>query len=205
VLTSLKEPLRDPKFRRVIVFSASFNAAIQLAGPYFAYYFTKELGIGMSSVATWAMATNLGAFTAAGFWGARLDRVGGARTIVRVCAALIGLSPLWYLSSDADVIRWIGGIDYFVNGMAWSGFTLSMTTLAIRHCPPGKNAAYFSVYSACNGLASGLAALLGGSLAQWLEPWGGFRALWVVASCLRFAVLIGLFGVLAPLWPERRR
>ena len=40
---NLLEPLRHPRFGSLILFGAVFNGAMQLAGPYFPYYFTKEL------------------------------------------------------------------------------------------------------------------------------------------------------------------
>jgi len=185
-------PLRDPRFRDVLFFGAMFHGAIQLAGPYFPYYFTKELGIPMSSIALWITLTNLGCFIAAGAWGKKLDRSQNPISIIWWMGHLVALSPLPYLFSSADTIRWIAPVEYFFNGMAWTGYWLAMTSLLFRSCPEGKNAAYFSVYTAACGVAGAFGTFVGGNLAQALTQYGGFRALWAIAAIARLTVLWSL-------------
>lgn len=190
------EPLGDEAFVRVLVFSAGFNGAIQLAGSYFPYYFTKELGIPMSYVAVCVTLTNVGAFLASRQWGQRLDGLGDPRRIVWITAHLIALSPLPYLFRSAAIIKGIAPVEYFANGIVWSGFMLSTTRLLFETIPKERNAAHFALFYGANGLVGFAATLLGGHLSEWLLPWGGFRALWVVASACRLGVLWTLFRLL---------
>lgn len=190
-------PLRDPQFRLILLFGASFNGALQIAGPYFPYYFTKELQIPMSSVALWTMLINLGCVLAAGFWGKQIDRAWGARNSLWITGHIVALSPILYAFLSASAVRWVAPIEHFLNGLAWSGYLLATTALLFRSCPAEKSAAWFSIYAAGCGLAGAICTMLGGHLAQVLAPVGGFRALFVIATMMRLGVLWGLYRLVA--------
>jgi hypothetical protein len=191
-IEQVREPLRNPGFRRLVIFNAIFQGTVQLAGPYFPYYYTRELHIPMSSVAFWTVLTNLGWFATATFWGRRIDRVGGSRTAFRFAVNLIALSPLFYVFSGALAVTRIAPLEYFTNGMAWAGYTLVYTKLLLERSPRGKCASYFVVGAVATALASAIGNLMGGQIALWLQPWGGFRALFLVAAVARFGVVWGL-------------
>jgi hypothetical protein len=195
----LLEPLRDRRFRRVLLLGALFNGTIQMAGPYFPYFFTREAGIAMGWIAAWSMLTNLGCVLAAVPWGRKLDETGDPLPVLRLCGFFVGLSPLFYLSKSAQWITFIAPLDYFTNGLVWSGYLLGTTALLFEATPEGRNATYFSVYAAASGLAGALGVFVGGQLAVRLEPWGGFRALWVVAAALRVSVVWAMLGLPARL------
>ncbi len=186
------EPLADPEFRRLLKFGAAYTGAMQLASSYFPYYFTRELGIPMSSVAIWGGLSNLGCFIAAGYWGRRTDRRQGKDSHFEVLwwtGHLISFSPILYLSRDPAVIRLIAPFEYLISGMAACGFGLAQTKLLLRTSRSGLGAAQFSVYAAACGMTGAVCAFTGGHLARALESFGGFPALWVVSSVCRFGVL----------------
>jgi hypothetical protein len=196
-LQRLREPLGDSRFRDILIFSAVFNGTIQLAGPFFPYYFTRELRIPMSTIAFWTVLMNLGWFLAAVAWGKwmdrKRDRLGAG---FWVATHMICLSPIYYVVPGLAWATRVGPIDYFTNGIAWAGYSLFLTTRLMSVCPRGKSAYYFSVNSAASGLSGVLGNLLGAQLAIALQPWGGFRALWVVTTASRLAVLWGLHRLL---------
>lgn len=179
------EPLRNERFKEALILGATFHGALQLAGPYFPYFFTHELKISMSWVAIWAALSSLGCLAFTGWWGKYIDRTQNLGRILWLTGSLIALSPLPYAFASAEVIRWIAPFEYFMNGGVWSGYSIALTALVFAACPDGRSAVYFSLYSAAIGIAGAVANLLGARLVEWLAPWGGFRALWVVASVVR--------------------
>lgn len=202
-LSSIREPWLNARFRNLMIFGAAFNGAIQLAGPFFPYYFTRELGIPMRTIALWTGLTNLGWFLASVSWGKRIDywQRGDTSRLGKpfwVAAHLICLSPIFYVAASPGWVARIGPIDYLTNGMAWAGYTLLLTTLLLKACPRDRSAFYFSVNAAASGLGGALGTFLGGQLAVLLQPWGGFRALWWVAVATRLSVLWGMYRLLMP-------
>jgi hypothetical protein len=188
-LDLLLEPYRDPVFARVLLFGACFNAAVQIAGPYFSYYFTRDLQIPMGTVAFWAMITNVGAFAASVAWGRTVDRSERIVRVFSMAGVLIGLSPLPYAFLGAEGVRAVAPVEFLINGVAWAGYNVAVTTLLFRFAPPGRSALYFTVYHATLGILGAVFSALGGWLSVALAPLGGFRALWVLASVLRLVVL----------------
>ncbi|MBI3534126.1 MAG: MFS transporter, partial [Deltaproteobacteria bacterium] len=82
VFDSIKEILKQKNYRNLLIFFALFNGMIQMVGPYFPYYFTKELKISMSQVAFWAMLANAGYFFTAGYWGKKIDQTGSPLSVL---------------------------------------------------------------------------------------------------------------------------
>jgi len=182
------EPLQDQTFRRVLIFGASFHGAVNLCSSYFSYFFTKELHIPLSTIAFWTCLTNLGNFLAAAYWARHAGRAASLPKILRNSGIYVAAAPLFYALPTAALFV-IAPLEYFVNGLAWSGYTIAMTTLLFRSCPPKQCASYFALYAATCGLSGAMGTLLGGKIAFWLAPWGGFRALWILGSTARFGIL----------------
>ncbi len=203
---TLLAPLRDPSFRGVVIYGAAFNGALQLASPYFPYYFTRELGIPMSQIAFWTVLTNAGCLLAAGRWGQALDRSAErARPVMRAMGTLVAISPLYYVVQSRAFVHAIAPWDYLANGAIWVGYWLALTMLLYRSIPAGAGTALcFSIYTAAAGLCGALGSLTGGALADRLAPWGGFRALFVVSALARLAVLWGLYGLITETRPAAR-
>ena len=132
--------LLRPEFRELLVFGALLQGSMYLAGPYFPYYFTHEVGLSGSTVAFWCLMTQAGAWMSSSYWGRRMDQhhgvafeIGGAKvSIARLCTILMALSPLPYVISNAAILRWIGPVEYFINGVAWAGYTISFNTVVFQ-------------------------------------------------------------------------
>jgi hypothetical protein len=118
---------------------------------------------------------------------------------MRAMGSLVALSPLYYVTSSSSFVSLIAPFDYFANGIIWCGYWLGLTTLLYRSIPANTGVALcFSIYTAAAGFCGAVGSILGGKLAVWLAPWGGFKALWVVSSALRFAVAWGLYELVSP-------
>lgn len=201
---AVRAALADPVYARTLIAVALFAGTLQIGGPYFPYYFTHEVGLSMGEVAFWVFLTHLGALLASGFWGRQIDQGAGPERVLWCAATFYVFSPLPYLSRSAEFLRWVGPLEYFINGFAFAGYTLGLTTLIMRVAPAGRNSVHFSIYTAACGLASALGAILGGKLAVWLAPWGGFRALWVVTSLARALGVVGLWMLASSLAGARK-
>jgi hypothetical protein len=190
VAAQIREVLRTPEAVSLIALGAVFTGAVQLAGPYFPYFFTHELGISMGEVSFWTIASNLGSFLASGPWGRYLDRHPLAlKRVVAICGGLIVLSPLPYIVLGADVLRVLAPFEYALNGAAWSGLNLVILSSAFRWIPAKLNAPFFSLYTVILGLMGAASAALGGWIVEHFADAGGFRLLWGVGSGVRAMVL----------------
>lgn len=192
--------LAEPPLLGILGIGAAFQAGIALAGPYFPYYFTHEVGLSATEVSFWYAMTQLGIASAALYWGKRWDHAYSSsnangpelrRGMFRLCAVMIALSPLPYVIRDASILRWIGPAEYFINGFAWAGFSVGLNTLLFRAVPgrdAGLTALLFSALTALQGISGALASMLGARISVWM----GFQSLWVIATAFRLLVALVL-------------
>ncbi len=191
--------LLQPEFRELLIFAGLLHGAMYFAGPYFPYYFTHEVGLSGSTVAFWSLMTQAGAWASAAFWGRRMDQHGGVAfhlfgkpvSILRLGTVLMALSPLPYVISDASILRWIGPAEYFINGVAWAGYTIALNTIIFQRTRSSAfmSMALFSTMTALQGLLGAGASWLGSKVIG-SAPTGGFSLLWIAAASARLAVVV---------------
>ena len=187
----MTDVLKRPESFSLILMGAVFTGVVQLAGPYFPYFFTHELNVSMGEVSFWTLAANLGAFVASGRWGKYLDQdPRRLERVVMICGVLIVLSPLPYIFLSAEVLRWFAPLEYFVNGAAWAGLNLAVISTAFRWIPAAQSAAFFSVYTAVLGATGAIFASLGARWLKWSSGDSAFESLWVLGSAVRGVTLI---------------
>lgn len=193
----LLKPLRDPRFRVVLVLWPLLNGMVQLMGPFFPYFFTREIGVPMSRIALWITVGNVGSLMTVGFLGARIDRTGNALEVVRWMGLLLAVSPLLYVLPSKAAMFWIAPPEYFASGIANGGLKVAILTLLCDVTPEERNSLYFCVYTACIGVFGALGTFAGGLLVKFfqampaLQIYGsGFRAFFIAGAALRALVVI---------------
>jgi hypothetical protein len=201
-LSALLEPFQHLEFRRVLIAGGLFNAAIQVASPFFPYYFTRDLGIPMSKVAAWTLLFNLGCFAASAFWGRRVDRRGSGGVAI-LAAYGMAASPLIYAIPSAGWVMGIGPFEYFASGLFQAGYTLAIYTLKLGALPAGRSTLYLSVYYAFSGLCGAFGTAVGGYLLNLFTITGlGFPALALIGALIRIGAVR---GALTPLLIQTHR
>jgi MFS family permease len=200
------KPLRDPRFRVVLVLWPLLNGSLQIMGPFFPYFFTREVGVSMSRIAIWILLGNVGSLMTVGFLGSRIDRTGNALEVIRWMGLLLALQPLVYVLPSKGAIIWIAPPEHFVNGIANSGLKVAILSLLWSVTPEGRNALYFCVYEAVTGVFGALGTFAGGFLVKLFQATpafqvhgSAFRGFFIAGSALRVMVVVG------GLWWAQRR
>ncbi|HYG55984.1 MAG TPA: MFS transporter [Burkholderiales bacterium] len=170
LLELLRGPLSDPNFRRLIVFMASWNFASNLAGPFLTVYLLQQLGFGLGTVtALWAASQMSNALTLYA-WGRISDRLSNkgilATALPAYFACLIGL-PAASLPDQHVLTLPLIAIIHVVMGMASGGIGLATGNIGLKLAPQGRGTAYLASVSLAGAFAGGMAALMGGALADW--------------------------------------
>ncbi len=191
------KPLRDPRFRVVLVLWPLLNGVVQIMGPFFPYFFTREVGVPMSRIALWIMVGNVGSLMTVGFLGARIDRTGNALEALRWMGLLLAVSPLLYVLPSKAAIFWIAPPEHFASGVANGGLKVAILSLLYSVTPEERNSLYFCVYTAFIGIFGALGTFAGGLLVKFfqatpaLQIYGsGFRSFFVAGAALRALVVV---------------
>ena len=191
------KPLRDPRFRVVLVLWPLLNGVVQIMGPFFPYFFTGEVGVPMSRIALWIMLGNVGSLMTVRFLGAHIDRTGNALEVLRWMGLLLAVSPLLYVLPSKAAIFWIAPPEHFASGIGNGGLKVAILSLLCDVAPEERNSLYFCVYTAFIGVFGALGTFAGGLLLKFFQATpalqihgSGFRAFFIAGAALRALVVV---------------
>jgi len=169
-LNSLLNPVKDPNFRRLLIFSASWSFTVIMSGAFFAVYMLNRIGISMSGVillALWSQVTNIYFFRV---WGRIADRYSN-RSVLAVSVPLFILLLLIYpfttMPERYGLTIPLLILIHFLGGVSTAGFNLCAANIALKLAPHGKATAYLGTNAFCAGLAAAMAPIVGGLIGSY--------------------------------------
>jgi MFS family permease len=195
----LLAPLRDPAARQLCAYLTVWNAAVGVAGSYFALHMLRNLKMSFTVVALHGTAVAVVRMLAAPVWGSLLDRL-GARPVLLLCSFGISSIPFIWLLPREDAL-WPLALDCVVAGVLWCGHSLAAFNLPLAITPRAERPFYLAVFATLSGVAFSVATMLGGLLTEALPDhfvlFGrelcDLHVLFVVSGVLRLgAACVGL-------------
>ena len=211
----LAEPLRDDNFRKLLLFLASWNFAVNLAAPFFAVYMLSRLGLPMAWVLGLSVISQLANVTFFRIWGRMADRLGN-KAVLSLSGSLFVVSiALWPFTTLPE--RYVLTVPlllaiHLLAGVSTAGVNLCAGGITLKLAPRGRATAFLATNALTSGLAATVAPVLAGLLADWVadqrlsvaldwsSPRVGHRLLTALdLSGLDFlfvvAVLLGLYSL----------
>ncbi len=165
----LKDIFQIKSIKRLIIALMMWNIAIGVATSFWTPHMMLNLKMSFTTIFLYSSVVMICHFIMSrGIWGPVIDRAGTV-AVVSFCALLITFIPLIWLFISADNITplWFEAV---LNGLTWSGFNIAIFNLPFFVLPKKNRVYYFAFISALSGLALGVGALVGGIIAQILEP-----------------------------------
>lgn len=193
LLDTFRLPLRDPNFRRFVLFATYWQGSVMLAAPFVIPYFFAHLHMSFTQVALWSGLASVCSLFTAPLWGQVADRVGhkAVLTITSVMVAVV-LPLCWMLAVPGRMgFIWVSGV---MDALAWGGVNTAMFNLALASASPRHRVAYIAILGMATGLAGCLTGLLSGPLLTLFlrgefqvagYQWTGYHWLFVFSGLLR--------------------
>jgi MFS family permease len=168
----VRAPFRHREFRALVAFLAAWTFATNLSAPFFTVYLLRRLDLPMAMVLA---ATVLSQGTTAivlRAWGAVADRF-DTLTVLRVsCAGFLLSVALWPVAGMLQapwLVLAVIAVIHILAGLTTAGVSLTTGTVAMELAPRGEAAGYLATNALVSGAAAGLAPVLAGVAADWLE------------------------------------
>lgn len=208
----LRQPLGDGNFRRLLLFVASWQFAVNFATPFFTVFIVRQLGFAISLVMVLSVVSQIANIFALRLWGDLSDRYANT-SVLAVCAptyilAIVAMIGASQFGSRELTAVWLVLL-HAAMGASVAGVTLASTNIALKLSPKGAATAYVAANAMVTAVAAGLAPILGGLLAQffaarrfelvarWIGP-GGAVSLPIALTAWDFYFLIaGAIGLYA--------
>ncbi|MEW6008746.1 MAG: MFS transporter [Candidatus Omnitrophota bacterium] len=180
--------LKESNFAKFVLFVASLNFCVNLASPFFSVLMLKDLHFSYMLYTIISVTATLTVYSMMGRWGKIGDKVGNLR-IMKFCAPLIAIIPLLWIVNRNPIFLIFAQV---LSGFAWAGFNLCASNFIFDAVRPEKRTRCISYFSAVNGMALCLGALLGGFLVNKLPNIFGYRilTLFLISGILRLTVAL---------------
>ncbi len=192
---TLREPFRNPNFKRLFYFRLAFDLSTGVAGTFYGVYMLTQANLSFTFVSAMAMITTLMNFLALKPWGRILDRFGN-KPVLQICVAgKIMFAFLWLFTSPETI--WLFAVIHLF-GVFDAGLTLAIPNLVYKTAPLEKRANYIAVDGTVVGIAVTIAPLVGGALALAMAQsqvsfgfiqWQHFHFVFLTALVLRIVAL----------------
>lgn len=168
---SLALPLRDRRFRPLLMFSAVWNFASNLSAPFFAVYFMQQLGLSLVTVVVlWALSQMANMLTLR-MWGRLSDRL-SPRALLAVgvpvyLGAVLAL-PFAALPAPHPLSVPVLAVIHLVMGAATAAIGLGSANIGLTMAPERHATEYLATIGLVGSVAAGAAPMVGGALASLL-------------------------------------
>jgi len=196
-------PLRDPVFRRYLLFSAALRMVLSAYTPFLIVYLREGLQLPASGVIAINTVASLGAIVTLGAWGRWTDRF-GAKPVLGASIAGIALSLLlWVGSGHTSAWHWVGiPAISLVLGAFSGGLTVSMSKFELGFIPMEGRAHYVAINVTTVGLTSAIATLAAGQLLDLLKE-TEIQIGWLTLDQYRLFFLVSAALLAVPLLVRR--
>ncbi len=167
----LAEPLQDDNFRKLLLFLASWNFAVNLAAPFFAVYMLSRLGMPMAWVLGLSVVSQIANVSFFRIWGRIADRIGN-RAVLSLSGSLFIVSiAIWPFTTLPE--RYLLTVPLLLSihllaGISTAGVNLCAGGITLKLAPRGKATAFLATNALTSGLAATVAPILAGVLADWV-------------------------------------
>lgn len=165
----LAQPLQDVNFRHVLRYLASWQFAVNIAGPFFTVYFVRELGFPMSFVLALTLVSQLSNAAVVRFWGKLSDRFTNKSVLAAVTplnlVAVAGVAFAGEFDGTATRMAYLVLL-HMIMGACGAGIGLAINNIVIKLSPGQAATSYMAANALIVAVAAGAAPIIGGWLAD---------------------------------------
>jgi MFS family permease len=187
-------PLKDPNFRRLLVFVTYWQATVLLAAAFvYPYIQDGHLKMSFTVIALYQAIAAITTLIMGPFWGRVADKVGN-KAVLSITTVIAGffLPMTWILTTPGNpTMLFVSGI---VDGIAWSAINPAIFNLSLATAPKQNRIAYLGILSLFTGVSGFLGGVLSAPLLSVFEytecmigdfHWTPYHTLFFVSAMMR--------------------
>lgn len=156
-------PLKDKKFRKIIVMFLLWNIGLQVGGPFFAVYMVTGLKLDYTYIMAMGLLGALTNFTVVRIWGKIADKRSWVFTTKMSITILAATHFLW-LFVDPQTAVVLVPLLHIMGGASWAGINISVFNIQFSFCPEDGRTVYLGFNAALGGLVGFASTLIGSGL-----------------------------------------
>ncbi len=170
-ISMLSQPFKDSNFRNLLIFSGSWNFAINLAAPFFIVYMLQMLRLDISIVIALSILSQLTNLAFLRIWGKISDSHSNKSTLSVSTPIFLFCILAWTFTTMPEkhvlTMPLLIAIHLFM-GISLAGVGLASRNISLKLAPRQQATPYLATHSMINSLAAGIAPIIGGGVADYL-------------------------------------
>lgn len=187
-------PLKDRKFRKIIVLFFIWGVALNFSSPFFSVYMVSKLELSYTFITACGLINSLCYVFSVRLWGKAADRISFTYTAM-ISLVLLGLTHAgWFFAAKGVFYQQaIIVLVHMTGGTAWGGINISLLNIPYEYTPEeGK-----TVYLGFNAALSGLVGFIASMVASWIVgAMQNFQGRFLGISVTQFQIIFATSGVL---------
>lgn len=156
-------PVKDLKFRKIIVLFILWNFGFQVAGPFFSVYMVTGLKLDYTYITVIGIISAVASLAVVRLWGRLADKRSWIYTTKMSIGLLAITHFLWFFMNTQTVYVLLPAL-YVLSGIAWAGINISTFNIQFIFTPENGRTVYLGFNSALGGLVGFLSAFIGSAL-----------------------------------------
>jgi len=185
------DPLRDKRFRHLILIFLAWNFSLGISACFFAVQMLTTLKMSFMLIALYSSLASITAILLNKRWGIIIDKF-GCKPVITFCTFALSIVPLIWLIPRAGHLE-ILIFEAIYSGGLWAGFNLAAFNIPIANSPQRNRTTYLAMFAVVPALGFFASSLLGGALA---ELWKDVS--WKIGyqTIINYHILFAMSGVM---------
>ena len=170
-LSTITEPLREPKFRRFLIFMAYWNFSIFIAAPFFQPFMMEKLAMSAFWVQMISVASSIGVVVGSNYWGLLCDTFGFRRILEVLAIGKIAAPACFLIALPHN--NWSTGLLLglmFLDGFLNAGAVLAPQGVMLKATPRKNRTMYIATVNFLSlAIGATFASMLTGEFIDWVN------------------------------------
>lgn len=187
-------PLKDRKFRKIIILFFIWGLSLNFSSPFFSVYMVSQLKLSYTFITVCGLLNALSYVISVRLWGKASDKKSFTYTAM-ITLTLLGLTHAgWFFAAAGSFLEHpLVILLHITSGIAWAGINISLLNIPYEYTPDeGK-----TVYLGFNAALSGLVGFLSSMIASWMVGrMQDYRGLLFGVEITQFQIIFAISGIL---------
>jgi hypothetical protein len=186
-------PLKEKKFRKIIVLFFLWGLSLNFASPFFSVYMVSKLELSYTFIMISGFLNSLSYVIAVRFWGKVADRYSFTFSAM-LSVALLGTAHAgWFFASPGSALLYpIVVLLHILSGIAWGGAGISLFNVPYEYTPEEGR----TVYLGFNAALSGLIGFISSNISSWMVgEMENFKAVVFGMTITQFQIIFAASGL----------
>jgi Na+/melibiose symporter-like transporter len=163
----LVDPIKDDKFKKVLMLTLLWNFSYNFASPYFTVYMIKYLDLDYSFIMLCIVVSSLASIFMIKGWGKYASREGWVKALYNGIY-ILGVTYLSWCIIDRSNYNLLLLLHAF-SGTAWSCINIAMINVIVMYAPFEGRSKYLGLNAAISGIITLVSVTISGNLLDYMD------------------------------------